>query len=167
MPGLSVDRTDVDDPAPATFAHAGEAGLGHVEAAAKIDAHHFVPVFPAHLVKHPIAGDPGIIDHDVDRTDILFDLRASRDGRVVIAHVPFVGGYSGLVGEGARLGIVAAKIGDNPAALLLECKANRLANSAGTTGDDCYACHQLFSHSGPWRPFQFDPRLSAACGART
>src|SRR5690606_271505 len=36
LPGLSVDRADVDDPAPAALLHAREARLGHVEAAAEV-----------------------------------------------------------------------------------------------------------------------------------
>ena len=40
LPGLAVDRADVDDPAPAALAHAGERRLGHVEAAAEIGVDH-------------------------------------------------------------------------------------------------------------------------------
>src|SRR3546814_1946244 len=42
---LAVDRSDIHDPAPAAIPHAGKAGLRHVEAAAQIDADHFVPIF--------------------------------------------------------------------------------------------------------------------------
>src|SRR3546814_1048264 len=53
LPRLAVDRTDVDDAAPAALDHAGKAGLGHVEAAAEVDAHHVVPV----VIAHPREGD--------------------------------------------------------------------------------------------------------------
>src|SRR3546814_19625089 len=70
LAGLAVDRTDVDDPAPSAFAHAGKAGLGRVETAAEVDAHHHVPVLEAHFVQHAVTGDAGIVDDDVDRADL-------------------------------------------------------------------------------------------------
>src|SRR3546814_4317704 len=46
LPRLAVDRPDIDDPAPAAFAHAGKHRLRHVKAAAEIDVDDFLP----HLV---------------------------------------------------------------------------------------------------------------------
>src|SRR3546814_10337786 len=48
LPRLAVDRPDIDDPAPAAFAHAGKHRLRHVKAAAEIDVDDFLP----HLVGH-------------------------------------------------------------------------------------------------------------------
>src|SRR3546814_4296811 len=52
---LAVDRSDIHDPAPAAIPHAGKAGLRHVEAAAQIDAAHFVTIFKAHTQESPVA----------------------------------------------------------------------------------------------------------------
>src|SRR3546814_14143808 len=77
LPRLAVDRTDVDDAAPAALDHAGKAGLGHVEAAAEVDAHHVVPVVIAHPREGAAAGDAGVVDHDVDGPDLFGNPRAA------------------------------------------------------------------------------------------
>src|SRR3546814_1905802 len=84
---LAVDRTDVDDAAPAALDHAGKAGLGHVEAAAEVDAHHVVPVVIAHPREGAVAGDAGVVDHDVDGPDLFGHPRAAVEARLMVADV--------------------------------------------------------------------------------
>src|SRR3546814_7666732 len=46
-------------------------------AAAEVDAHHIVPVVEAHPREGAVAGDAGIIHHDVDRSDLFGHPRAA------------------------------------------------------------------------------------------
>ena len=121
--------------------HAGKACLGHVETAAKIDPHHLVPVIEAHLVEHPVAGDPGVVDDDVDRAVGRRDVIAIVNAGFVIAHVPAVGRDPGRRSKGLGLFVVAAIIGDNGVALLLKAHADRLADAPGPPGYDRHTRH--------------------------
>ena len=71
LAGLAVDRADIDDAAKFAPVHAVPHRLGHVEAAAEIDVDHLVPGLAAHPLHGAVAGDAGIVDHDVDRPSSL------------------------------------------------------------------------------------------------
>ena len=47
------------------------------------------------LVQDGVAGDAGVVDHDLDRTDLLLDLRRPRPALVEIADVELVAGDGG------------------------------------------------------------------------
>ena len=143
LPRLPVDRADVDDPAPAALAHAGEGRLGHVEAPAEVDAHDIVPVLEAHLVERAVAGDPGVVDDDVDGTELRLDRSAAGLRRLVIAHVPPPCRDAGRFGKGAGLFVIAGIIGDDRVALPLEPLADRLPDPARSSGDDRYPAHAI------------------------
>src|SRR3546814_15862138 len=96
---LAGVRADVDDAAPAALDHAGKGRFRHVEAAAEVDAHHIVPVVEAHPREGAVAGDAGIIHHDVDRSDLFGHPRAAVEAGLMVADVPFIGADAGAVGE--------------------------------------------------------------------
>src|SRR5690606_33169206 len=143
LAGLSIDRADVDDAPPASLLHAREAGLGHVEASTEVDAKHLVPIVEAHLEQRPIARDAGVVDQDVNRSDLLLHPAASSQRRFVIADVPLVGGDAGLVAERSRLGLVTSEIRDHRHSVALEHLADCPADATCSTGYDCDACHIL------------------------
>src|SRR5258708_36035691 len=87
---LTVHRSDIDDAAPAALAHARKGRLGHVETTAQIGVHHLFPILIAHLHAGAIAGDAGVIDDDVDRAEILFDLGNPGVAGIIIGDVPFI-----------------------------------------------------------------------------
>ncbi len=89
-----------------------------------------------------VAGDAGVVDHDIDRADFGFDPHAAGQRRLVVAHVPFIGGDPGFGGEGAGLLLVPGIVGHDGAALFLQRKADCLADAAGAAGNDCDACHE-------------------------
>src|SRR5262249_27522927 len=70
---LTVDRADVDDAAPAPRAHALDHLARHVETRIHVDADHVVPLLVAHLVEEAVAGDAGVVDEHVDRTERVLD----------------------------------------------------------------------------------------------
>jgi hypothetical protein len=140
---LAVDRADVDDTAPAAFDHAAEGGLGHVETAAQIDAHDVVPVVEGHACQRAVAGDPGVVDDDVDRAEVCGNLCTAVEAGPMVADVPAIGGYAGALGEGARLFVIACIISGDADAHILQRQRNGLADAAAPAGDDCYACHEF------------------------
>src|SRR3546814_5139269 len=73
-----------------------------VEAAAQIDADHFVPIFKAHIQESAVARNACIVDHNIDRAHVFGDLRAKVFAGVKVAHVPFIISYAGAPGEGLR-----------------------------------------------------------------
>ena len=74
-----------------------------------------MPVFVVHPRKHAVAGDAGVVDHDIDRAEFLGHPRAPVDTRLVIAHVPFVRRGFRCVGEGPGLDVVARVVRDDRA----------------------------------------------------
>src|SRR5205085_9105696 len=82
LPGLAVDRADVDDPAVAAAGHALEHRFGHVEAAAEVDVDDLLPLHAVHPLHGRIAGDSGIVDQHIDRPDLGLDLRDAFHARL-------------------------------------------------------------------------------------
>src|SRR5690606_19009334 len=121
--------------APAPLLHSRKARLGHVEAAAEVDAHDVIPVFEAHLEQGAVTRDSCVVDQDVDRSDFLFDLATSREARLVVADIPLVGRHPGFVAEGTGLCIVAGIVGHDSEAFRLERFAYGSADAPSTAGD--------------------------------
>ena len=64
---------DVDDAAVAGLDHVRQHPRGHVEDARQVRLEHGVPLFLRHLGQRAIAGDPGVVDEDVDIAAALDD----------------------------------------------------------------------------------------------
>src|SRR3990172_3582295 len=62
-------RGDVDDPARLLLHHRGSGGAGAQELRLEVHPEYVVPVFLAHLYQPSVAGDPGVVDEDVDPTE--------------------------------------------------------------------------------------------------
>ena len=88
-----------------------------------------------------VAGDPGVVDHDVDRAKLGRDPLAAGEAGFVVADVPLVGGNAGLAGEARRTRVVAAIVGGDVEPHVLEREADRLADSPGAPGHDRHARH--------------------------
>src|SRR5690349_15306059 len=141
LPGLPVDRADVDDPAVAPPGHALEHGLRHVEATAEVRIHHFLPLLVVHPLHRRIAGDAGIVDEYVDRTEVGFDFLYALLAGLKIGHVPFVSRNSGAFAEFARALVIAGIIGRDFHPHVLQRDADRLADTACSAGDDRHSSH--------------------------
>src|SRR6185503_15620512 len=111
LAGLTVDRTDVDDTAIFARAHPFPHRLGHVEAAAEIDVDHLVPRLAAHPLHRAVARDAGIVDQNVDRSEVALYLLDTSHAGVEVGHVPFVGLDAGALAERTRFFLVAGIIG--------------------------------------------------------
>jgi hypothetical protein len=141
LAGLTVDRPDVDDAAPAAFDHAAERRLGHVEASAKVDAHHIMPVVIAHARERSVARDSGVVNDDVDRPDLGGDLCAAIEARLMIADIPFIGPDARPLAEFAGPFVIAGIVGDNGRPCVFQREADCLPDAAAATRDDCDTCH--------------------------
>src|SRR5207248_3469173 len=73
LPGLAVDRADVDDPAEPARAHAVDHRPRHVEARGQVGLDHRVPLLEAHPVHRRVTGDAGVVDQDLDRPERALD----------------------------------------------------------------------------------------------
>ena len=145
MACLTIDRADIDDPAPAPLAHSREAGFRHVEAATQIDTHDLVPIIIAHLVKCAVAGDAGIVHDHIDRSYLGGHPGAALQARLMVAHVPFVRLDTGVGLELFGGGIVARVIGDDGEACVLQLLTDSAANASCSASNDCNACHSRIS----------------------
>ena len=70
LAGFADDGGDVDDAAPAVFDHLGHDGLSHEEGSGEIGREDVVPVFALHAHGEDVAGDSGVVDEDVDGTEV-------------------------------------------------------------------------------------------------
>ena len=142
LSGLSIDGTDVDDPAPAALFHAGKGGLRHVEAAAQIGAHHGVPIVIAHLQERAVARDPGVVDDDVDGAVLFRYFFAGFLHGVEIADIEFYRGNARFFGELTGRLVIAGVIGnDRTITFVTQSFANSPTDSARTAGYDCNSSH--------------------------
>ena len=71
---LAVDRRDIDDAAELALAHALDHVAAHVEQRIEIGVDHRRPLLGLHPMQLRIAGDAGIVDQHVDRSEIGHDL---------------------------------------------------------------------------------------------
>src|SRR3546814_4847534 len=100
-----------------------------VEAAAQIDADHFVPIFKAHIQESAVARNACIVDHNIDRAHVFGDLRAKVFAGVKVAHVPFIISYAGAPGEGLRSFGITRIIGRDCYPHVAKGKADRFTNA--------------------------------------
>src|SRR5262249_18448404 len=117
---LAVDRGDVDDAAELALAHALDHRAAHVEQRAEIGVDDGAPLVRLHAVEHGVARDPGIVDDDVDGTDLAFDLLQSGGAGVERRHIPLVYRDTGFRLELLSRFVIAAVVGGNLAAGFLK-----------------------------------------------
>src|SRR5665213_18129 len=145
LPGLAVDRADIDDPPEAAAAHAVDHQPAHVEARGQIGRDHLAPLLGRHAVQHVVAGDAGVVDQDLDRAESGLDLlHAGRAGREV-GNVEFERGDAGLRGE--RLGrvVIAGVIRRHLVAGAGQRLGDGAADAARPARHDRHPCHARFS----------------------
>jgi hypothetical protein len=87
---LAVNRGDVNDPAEPAFAHALDHRAGHVEKRIQIDVDDIMPLLRRHFVG--VAGDPRVIDEDIDRPNFVADFGQSFGAGLVVRNIPFIDG---------------------------------------------------------------------------
>ena len=80
---LAVDGGNVDDAAELAFAHALDHRAAHVEQRNQIGVDHSQPLLGSHAMEHAVAGDAGVVDEHLDRTEIGRNLLQSRDAGVI------------------------------------------------------------------------------------
>src|SRR5262249_4603933 len=107
LPGLAVDRADVDDAPEAARAHAVDDRAAHVEAGGEVGLDHLVPLLPIHALQRGVAGDAGVVDQDLDRSQRSLDRLHALLAGGELAHVELEGGDAGLLGEGPRSLLIA------------------------------------------------------------
>src|SRR5690606_17021006 len=136
-----------------------KARLGHVEATAEVDAYDRIPILETHLEQRAVARDAGVVDQHVDRSDFLRHAAATGERGCMIANIPFVCRNAGLLGEGARLFVIAGIVRGDRQALGLKRLADRPADAACAPGDDCNSCHDLSSRApaGPMASLRQGP----------
>src|SRR4030095_8198452 len=132
LPGLAVDRSDVDDAPVAAAGHSFPNGLGHVEAAAEVRIHDLLPLLVVHALHRRVAGDAGIVDQHVDRSDFFLDLLHARLTGFVVGDVPFERRNAGAFRELASALVIACVIRRDLHALVAQRDADRFADSTGT-----------------------------------
>ena len=113
-------------------------------------------------MKLGVAGDAGIVDQHVDRSEFGLDLFDAGGAGVEGRNVPFVDVDAGFGLEFLRRLVVAAVIGGNRIAGGLERLADGGANAARTPSDQCNAGHDVLPVSSchlPLEPCAGHPRL--------
>src|SRR5207248_3085310 len=73
LPGLAVNRADIDDAAEAAVAHALDHRPRHVEARRQVGLDDSVPLLETHAVDCRVAGDASVVDQHLDRAELLFN----------------------------------------------------------------------------------------------
>jgi hypothetical protein len=122
-------------------AHARDDLARHVEQRAEIGVDHGSPLIERHLMEGGVLGDAGIVDEDVDRSEVgLYFLDAGGAG-LKRRDVPLVDGNAGVGLEFLGRGIVAGIACRNLVAGCLQRLADRRTNAARTSGYQCNTCH--------------------------
>ena len=89
-----------------------------------------------HPLHRRVAGDPGVVDENIDRAELGFDLADTVDARLMIGDVEFIGLDPGAVGEFARALVIAGIGRGDGHSLVLQSDADRLADPARSAGYD-------------------------------
>src|ERR1051326_4861786 len=141
---LAVHRGDVDDAPELARPHALDHRAAHVEQRAQIGVDDGRPLLRRHAVEHGVAGDPRVVDQDLDGPELRLDLLDPGRAGLMGAHVP-------LVDRDARRGleflcrlVVAAVIRRHLAAGGAQRLGDRRADAARPAGDHRHACHDAF-----------------------
>src|SRR4051812_34593021 len=146
LAGLTVDRADVDNPAEAALAHTVDHVAAHVEARRQVCRNDVVPLLEGHAMQHAVAGDAGVVDDDLDRTQFRFDLGKTFLAGFEVADIPLESGDAGTLGEFAGLLVVAGVDGGDLVAGILQPNRDGFADTTRTTGNNCNSCHWFLPH---------------------
>src|SRR5207237_951556 len=73
-PDQSDDAGDVDNPSAATLQHSARHGPDAGEGTAKVGVLHRIPVLVLEPHYDVVAGNAGVVDQDVDRSESLLDV---------------------------------------------------------------------------------------------
>ena len=138
----SDDGSNVDDTGIFRFHQSAHECFYGVESPLEIGIQHYVPVFFFHSHEQTISRDSGIVDKNVDATEIGNDLLAQFLNGLVIGHIHGIGFCA--AGE-ARVQFIcdrsatgrAETDASNFCPLFRECGSNRLSNAPAATGNNC------------------------------
>ncbi len=114
-----------------------------------------VPILVAHLVDQVVAGDPRIVDQDVERAETLGDL-ADRlfnldGGRDIELEADSLDAMPGADARRSYFGTGAVEIADRDrGAVLGQALGRRLADAAGAAGHQRDASFRAFNHVLPF-----------------
>ena len=95
-------------------------------------------------MEHGVAGDAGVVDQNLDRSDVGLDLFHALGAGLERRNVPLEHGDAGFGLEFLRGFVVAVIDGGDLVAGCLERLADRGTDAAGAAGDQRYASHTLF-----------------------
>jgi len=145
---LTVDRADVDDASEAPLPHACDDRPAGVEAGAQVRLKHLRPLLRGHLVQAAIAGDPSVVHQDLERTNVLLDLRDARGHGVIAAYVELVGRDRGASSKCLCCLVIPAVIAGDAVAGCLQGDADCFPDAAGSPSDQCYSPHRNSAFAG-------------------
>ncbi len=111
-------------------------------------------------MEHAVAGDAGVVDQHLDRTEIGRDLCQSRNAGFIRRHIPLVDVDPGLGLELGRDLVVAAVIGRNLVAGPIQSLRDRRADAARTARYHSHPCHQVLLHPFKAVAGSADPMIS-------
>src|SRR5512140_2622995 len=97
-----------------------------------------------HLLEHGVARDAGIVDQHLDRADLVRNADNALLAGDVVADVPFEHRDLGFLLEGLSGLVIAAVIGGDIVASLLQRLADGGADTARSSGDESYSPHVAF-----------------------
>ena len=104
------DEVDVDDPAVAGLDHVRQHPCGQMEDARQVRLDDGIPFVRRHLRQRAVAGDPGVVDEDVDAAEMLLDARdGCADGNRI----------ANIATDGVRLAPGRRDLGDDLVGLFL------------------------------------------------
>src|SRR5690606_37283839 len=151
---VSVDRRDLDDAAPLARAHALDHRAGHVVDRVEVGVDDLGPLLRGHLVERGVAGDAGVVDQDIDRTELVLDPAYQRLGAFRRAHVALHQGHLEAVGlhlppPGVGLFLVAV-VGGHLVPQAGQSLADRGPDAAGSPRYQRDACRHCTLPAWTW-----------------
>jgi hypothetical protein len=92
-------------------------------------------------VERGVLGDPGVVDEDIDRTEVGFDLLDSGGAGIERTDIPFVDGNAGLGLELFCRRIIAGITGGNRVTGGFQPLADRRTYAPRSARYQCNSCH--------------------------
>src|SRR6185436_15471535 len=137
----AVDRGDVDDAAPLPLLHLWNRQLDGVKSRGEIHRQRFVPFRGAEVLDGTDVANDGVVDHDVDRTELV-DGRVHHIGdRLGLAQIGAAvqRAYAAppqIVLDGRRLGLGLEAVEDNVTAVIGEPLRSGQSETADRAGNE-------------------------------
>ena len=95
-------------------------------------------------MKRRIPGDSGIVHHDINRPEILFDLCQTFRNGIIIRDIELVAFDAEFFGAFIRGLLVAGEIRCNRISLVLHGFTDRSPDTARASSDQSYSSHHVF-----------------------